>query len=258
MPTNIYDMADTWNNVATTFTAIKMNVTDTTSASASLLLDLQVGGASRFNVTKAGLVTFPSGGSSSSVSASAAPNGNFGVGISLGVGSDLSFIREKNATGNITMTAAFLELGANAWTTTPGTGNISAPWAAGTNISGSNMNVYGGLATGTGTPGAIVFQTTTTTGSGATRQTYSERARINTSGVFNVASAVATPAAGSAAASMLFGTTASFGIYYGSGAPTVSAAQGSLYIRSDGSGTANRLYVNTDGATTWTNFVSAA
>lgn len=54
--TNIYDMADTWNAAGTTFTAIKMNVTDTASAAGSLLMDLQVGGASKFNVTKAGAV----------------------------------------------------------------------------------------------------------------------------------------------------------------------------------------------------------
>ena len=58
---NIYDMADTWNAGATTFTAIKMNVTDTASAAASLLLDLQVGGSSKFKVQKNGLVTFTQG-----------------------------------------------------------------------------------------------------------------------------------------------------------------------------------------------------
>ena len=40
-------MTDTWNDGATTFNAIKMNVTDTASASGSLLFDLQVGGASK-------------------------------------------------------------------------------------------------------------------------------------------------------------------------------------------------------------------
>lgn len=50
--TSIYAMNDTWNNVATTFAAIKMNVTDTASAAASKLLDLQVGGVSQFSVTK--------------------------------------------------------------------------------------------------------------------------------------------------------------------------------------------------------------
>lgn len=47
-------------------------------------------------------------------------------------------------------------------------------------------------------------------------------------------------------------------IYSGSGAPTFQAAQGSLYIRTDGSSTSTRLYVNTTGASTWTNFTSAA
>ena len=53
---NIYDMVDTWNDGATTFTAIKMNVTDTASDADSLLMDLQVGGASRFSVSKGGNV----------------------------------------------------------------------------------------------------------------------------------------------------------------------------------------------------------
>lgn len=49
---NIYDLAQTWNNGATDFTAIKMNVTDTASAATSKLLDLQVGGVSRFTFDK--------------------------------------------------------------------------------------------------------------------------------------------------------------------------------------------------------------
>ena len=51
---NIYDMSDTWNDAGTTFTAIKMDVTDTASDADSLLMDLQVGGASEFNVRKDG------------------------------------------------------------------------------------------------------------------------------------------------------------------------------------------------------------
>lgn len=81
---------------------------------------------------------------------------------------------------------------------------------------------------------------------------------VNVAGVATVASGTATPAAGSTAARLLFGTTAGFGIYYGSGAPTVSAAQGSLYLRSDGSSTSTRMYVNTNGSTTWTNVTTAA
>ena len=54
---NIFDLADTWNDAAVTFTAIKMDVTDTASAGSSRLLDLQVGGASRFSVGKNGFAT---------------------------------------------------------------------------------------------------------------------------------------------------------------------------------------------------------
>ena len=59
------------------------------------------------------------------------------------------------------------------------------------------------------------------------------------------------------AAAFLATTTAGLGIYVGSGAPTVSAAQGSLYIRTDGSSTSTRLYVNTNGTTGWTNVTTA-
>lgn len=50
-----------WNNVSEVFTAIKMNVTDTASAATSLLMDLQVGGVSKFRVNKDGSVAVPEG-----------------------------------------------------------------------------------------------------------------------------------------------------------------------------------------------------
>lgn len=47
-------------------------------------------------------------------------------------------------------------------------------------------------------------------------------------------------------------------ILAGSGAPTISAPKGSLYLRTDGSTTNNRAYINTDGSTTWTSITTAA
>jgi hypothetical protein len=54
--------------------------------------------------------------------------------------------------------------------------------------------------------------------------------------------------------------TQTAGLYVGTGSPdtALTAVQGSLYMRVDGSSTSTRLYVNTDGATAWTNFTSAA
>lgn len=70
--------------------------------------------------------------------------------------------------------------------------------------------------------------------------------------------ATAIPAGGTAGTGVMVSSTANFGVFFGSGAPSLSAAKGSLYLRSDGSATNNRMYVNTDGSTTWTAVTTAA
>lgn len=52
----VLDLSQTWNNAAVTFTGLRFNVTNTASASASLLADFQVGGASRVQFTRDGIV----------------------------------------------------------------------------------------------------------------------------------------------------------------------------------------------------------
>ena len=54
--TFIYNLTDTWNAGGTTFDGIKLNVTDTGSATDSKLLNLQVDGNGRFTVDKNGNV----------------------------------------------------------------------------------------------------------------------------------------------------------------------------------------------------------
>ena len=95
---------------------------------------------------------------------------------------------------------------------------------------------------------------------------------VTVNGTFGSATSVATVAAtstvtslsgsaltaGGAAAFIGTNTAAGMGIYFGSGAPTVAAAKGSLYLRSDGSGVADRAYINTNGSTTWTALSTAA
>jgi len=56
----LLNLSGTWNTSGTP-TAIKLNVTDTASNASSLLMDLQVGGSSRFSATKAGSLILPSG-----------------------------------------------------------------------------------------------------------------------------------------------------------------------------------------------------
>lgn len=68
----------------------------------------------------------------------------------------------------------------------------------------------------------------------------------------------AVPAAGAGNVGVKFSSTANLGLFCGTGAPTVSAAKGSLYVRTDATTTTTRLYINTDGGTTWTTFTTAA
>lgn len=65
-------------------------------------------------------------------------------------------------------------------------------------------------------------------------------------------------AAGVVAAGTAFDFTGGPTIIFGAGAPTVAAAQGSLYLNTTGSSTTTRLYVNTNGTTGWTDFITTA
>ena len=53
----IVSATQTWNAAGVTFTGFKINVTDTASAAASLLADLQIGGTTMFSVAKSGVTT---------------------------------------------------------------------------------------------------------------------------------------------------------------------------------------------------------
>ena len=104
---SVADMVAVWNNVATTFSAIKMDVTDTASAAGSMLLNLLVGGAARFQVTKAGAVTAASSIRSTSASG--------GVGYATGAGgvetqltSKATAVTLNKICGTITMNNATL------------------------------------------------------------------------------------------------------------------------------------------------------
>jgi len=47
-------------------------------------------------------------------------------------------------------------------------------------------------------------------------------------------------------------------VFSGSGVPSIAAPKGSLYLRTDGTTTNDRAYINTDGSTTWTAITTAA
>jgi hypothetical protein len=116
------------------------------------------------------------------------------------------------------------------------------------------------LSGGTGnTVGDLAFSTRNAISDTA----LTERMRIVSTGNINVLnsltvqSATSIPAGGTAGAGILVSSTANFGVFFGSSTPTLAAAKGSLYLRSDGSSTSTRAYINTDGGTTWTAITTA-
>ena len=108
-----------------------------------------------------------------------------------------------------------------------------------------------GTVTVTGTFGAATSVTSLAATGGVTAATVSATGNIT-------ADSATALVAGGASAFIATNTANSMGIYVGSGAPTVSAAQGSLYLRSDGSSTSTRAYVNTNGTTGWAAITTAS
>lgn len=88
------------------------------------------------------------------------------------------------------------------------------------------------------------------------------KAKINDDGSITSVGAVtaqstqATTAGGGAAALKM--GAGLFGLYFGSGAPSISAPKGSLYINSTGSSASTRLYVATDAVGGWAAVTTAS
>jgi hypothetical protein len=129
------------------------------------------------------------------------------------------------------------------------------PGDAATDISSAELTFLdGAAATNAGTNKAVITGTSgavTLAGAITASSTYSGV------GAMTILNATAVPAGGTAGSGYKFSSTSNLGVFFGSGAPTLSAAQGSLYMRTDGSSTSTRLYVNTNGTTGWTNVTTA-
>jgi hypothetical protein len=94
--------------------------------------------------------------------------------------------------------------------------------------------------------------------------TYTSYFIVDSLGRVRLQDNIAIPAGGATAQNLQFASQAApgFGIYYGSSAPTVTAFRGSLYMRTDGTTTNNRAYVNTStstsGGTAWASLTASS
>jgi hypothetical protein len=198
----LLDLSGTWNTTGNP-NGIQLNLTDAASGTTSKLMDLQIGGVSKysfFNPARASVGLQIAGA-------------NFGGWLVVN-GSDAS------VTNNFEYLQAYVS--SNTFIIDSNKAGSGTPRTLSLRVGGS---LIVDLKNGTGGP--------------------------------IVASATAIPAGGTAGLGLNFSSTANFGIFFGSGAPALSAAQGSLYIRSDGSTTNSRAYINTNGSTTWTAITTA-
>lgn len=77
------------------------------------------------------------------------------------------------------------------------------------------------------------------------------------SGSVAALNATGTTAGGASSPALKMGTVG-VGIYFGSGAPTISAPHGSLYLDTTGNSTSTRAFINSDGGTTWVAITTAS
>jgi hypothetical protein len=214
----VIDAAQTWNAVGTTFTGLKFNVTDTASASASLLMDLQVGGVTQLSVGRSGAIANRFGIFRGGSTATACYLGYAGV--------DYSQVRQGgfNTVGFLGLTtaidtlsdvlltrraAANLRFGAaDAAAPVAQTLSVQSVVAGTTNTAGANLTITGSQGTGTGAGGSIIFQVAPAGSSGTAQNALATALTINSAQQVVLAS-------GSASVPSITFDTASTGIYGG-------------------------------------------
>lgn len=196
----VLNLAQTWNNAAVTFTGLKLNATDTASNAASLLMDLQVGGISKFLVFKNGCF-----GGSVPTCGFLFVNGpalRSTVGVILKVHQTSYDVRMHSSTpfgwtsadadGTLDTIitrrdAANLRFGAaDAATAVPQKLSVQSVVAGTSNTAGANLTITGSQGTGTGAGGSIIFQVAPAGSSGTAQNALSTALTIasNTDATF--------------------------------------------------------------------------
>lgn len=125
--------------------------------------------------------------------------------------------------------------------------------------SSTTGTIYGiSVAAGAISSALSLTSTLSVTGASTLSGAITAGSTISTTGQLSVQTSTAPPAAGASTSGIKFSSTANLGLFWGSGAPTFSAAQGSLYLRTDGSSSSTRAYMNSTGSTTWVAVTTAS
>jgi hypothetical protein len=169
----IYNLTDTWNSAGTTFTAIKMNVTDTASAAGSRILDFQIGGVTRLHLDKTGTLVAAGAVNANSLSlTNALPISSGGTGATTASGARVNLF--PNLTGNGTKVLA-VNAGQTdvEWISLPGGGTVTSVNASG---GSTGLTFSGGPISSSGT---LTLGGVLALASGGTGSTTAAGARLN-------------------------------------------------------------------------------
>ena len=221
----VLNATQTWNNVSTTFTAAKINATDTASGANSLLIDLQQSGTTRFGVIKDGALyasnagtkhfnMYSNGGGFACSNSGAVLSTTSYNAILTGHGprfandvtiqwSSASVITAGGGSPDLVIsrkTTASLQFGSvDAAAPVAQTIGPQSVVAGTSNTAGQNFTVRGSQGTGTGAGGDIIFQVASAGSSGTAQNALATAMRVYNTKTVAVGSAftVATlPAAG--------------------------------------------------------------
>lgn len=187
--TSLLNLAQTWNTTGTP-TALLMNITDTASNANSLLMDLQVGGSSRYGFRKNGVLQIFGPSNSFAglyVSLTGDTFGRIGMGIYGGNNFPAIYFGPGGATNSdlfVTRKAANnIQLGlADAAAPVAQTLSVQSVVAGTSNTAGANLTITGSQGTGTGAGGSIIFQTAPAGTTGTAQNALANALTINSSG----------------------------------------------------------------------------
>lgn len=180
----VVDATQTWNNAGTTFTALKLNVTDTASNAASLIADFQVGGVSQFKVAKNGGITIAAGDITATAGNVVSSAANIGLNSTGGAfywrsSQTWLYSDSNNALDQRNSTNAQALRVYNTYTDASNYERAKIAWA-------TNVLQIGTEKLGTGTARALELQTDGTT-----------RLTITTSGTVSLSGSLVLPSTGS-------------------------------------------------------------
>jgi hypothetical protein len=208
----VLNMTQTWNNATTLFTGIKLNVTNTNSAASSLLMDLQVGGTSQFNVDKTGVLTLANsvlsannirGGGNIETTSTSSEIRIVGRSQFLSPANGTWQLRDDSGNNSVyisfptaTATPTFLFGQLDAAAPVAQTLAFQNVVAGTTNTAGANATIQGSRGTGTGAGGDIIFQAARAGTTGTSQNTFQTVFTVKNTGVIQdnvVFSAAGTP-----------------------------------------------------------------